>query len=222
MRPLAILALAAAVLVAPPAPAHTATSVGVYDNYFTPTTAKAEPGHEVTWTWTCAYSSCPGTHNVTAYEGATFASGNLSYPASYTATMPSVTTVRYRCTIHSTLSGGRCTGMCAILSQDASRPQVTWGAPANNEVVTGPGTSVPVTFTGGATDDQQVKSVTIRLYDLLGRAKDHLPACAGCGTASASWSQTLMLSPGPYVGEAIVKDWVDNTTTTPQVRFFVL
>lgn len=218
--------LGLAMLVPGSASAHT-TSLSVYNNYFSPQPGALEPGHDVTWTWGCpgyGNENCATTHNVTAYAGASFSSGNLTRPASFTATMPTTATaVSYRCTLHSTLVGSTCSGMCGLLSLDTQRPSGSVTNPTADQVFIGAPT-VAVSFAGTAEDNAGIASATLRLYDLLGAAKDYATTCSGgCGTTSQTWAATVALAPGQYLAEVKVIDSVGNSTTSvPRRRFFVL
>lgn len=223
MKVFVTLALGLALLVPGAARAHT-TSILVYNNYVAPDPMLLEPGHDVKWTWSCGYPSgpCAGTHRLVAFEGATFDSGPLTHPATFTATMPAATTVRYRCTLHSTLSGTNCTGMCGVLSSDTQKPTGSVTSPTADQIFTGPAKKA-VTFTGTAGDNLGVASVKLRIYDLLGTRRDFDPTCAGvCTTTDRPWTATIELTSGRYLAEVDVKDVVGNGYTSPRTTFYVL
>jgi plastocyanin len=75
----------------------TSNAITVQDNSFNPSETTVAPGTTVTWTW-----SGTDTHDVTFNDGpqsARQASGT------FTRTFASAGTFRYRCTVHSGMSG---------------------------------------------------------------------------------------------------------------------
>ena len=83
----------------------TKTVKGIVTHWM-PATVRISPGGEIRW------KAVSGTHTVTAYGGNwTF---NHSLPTGQVEDrhFAHAGTFRFRCTIHSTLTNGQCTGMC--------------------------------------------------------------------------------------------------------------
>ena len=83
--------------------------VGASGNTFSPKTKSVPKGTRVVW------KDQGGTHTVTAYsknwsKNKTIAPGTRT---SFTFSSPG--TYKYRCTIHSTLTNGVCSGMCGVI-----------------------------------------------------------------------------------------------------------
>lgn len=214
--------------VMPLAQGHSATDyIGIADNYFDPPRWVAGTGDTVEWRTTCSYYSddCTGAHNVTAYEGAAFASPSpIGHPGTFSVTLDSDGPIGYRCTFHSTLANGRCTGMCGVIAKDAdiTPPSAVITEPSNDQIVTLPGVTGAVTIAGTATDDIAVGLVQLTLYDVLGRPSAHQTTCTGCPGTSVTWQRVLDLAPGVYTAEARAFDSAGNNRTSARVRFFVL
>ncbi len=80
--------------------------VGASGNTFSPKTKSVPKGTKVVW------KDAGGTHTVTAYSKNWTKNTTLSGTASTRFTFKRAGVYKYRCTIHSTLSGGVCSGMC--------------------------------------------------------------------------------------------------------------
>ena len=97
-----LLVLAALVLFAVPATAgstaseRAATTVGAYNNYFSPKSIKVKRGTKVTWVIR------QGVHNV---KGKGLSSPNLTKGRSYSKTFKRSGTYGYVCTLHSGMKG---------------------------------------------------------------------------------------------------------------------
>lgn len=201
--------------------------IAIADNHFDPPRWVAGSGETVEWRTTCSYygeDECTGGHNVTAYDGATFASPSpIGHPGTFSVTLDSDGPIGYRCTLHSTLSEGQCTGMCGVIAKDAdvTPPAATITEPGNDDVIlTGVTGAVPIG--GTATDDVAVGTVQLTIYDVLGRASAHQTTCTGCPGSSITWQRTLDLMPGLYTVEARAYDSAGNSRTSARVRFFVV
>jgi plastocyanin len=108
-RHAAVAVAAVAALVLAPATSAQAAAVRVKatsSRTFVPARVRIAPGTKVVW------KAVGLTHTVTAYKG--HWSKDVSIPAGQTTSFRFKQTGRYkyRCTIHSTLSNGVCTGMC--------------------------------------------------------------------------------------------------------------
>jgi plastocyanin len=80
-----------------------ATSTG---NRFLPARADVAQGTRVTW------RAIGGTHTVTAYGGGWSKDTRITAGTQTGFTFQQRGTFRYRCRLHSSVSGGQCSGMC--------------------------------------------------------------------------------------------------------------
>ena len=71
-----------------------------------PTRATINAGQTVRW------KAVSGTHTVTAYGGGWSKNTRISSGETTRRTFNSTGTFKFRCTLHSTLSSGNCSGMC--------------------------------------------------------------------------------------------------------------
>lgn len=219
--------IAATVLLLSAAQTSAATyTVSVSTSGFDPVRRVSSPGDRIFFQW------LDGPHTVTAYAGDVFDSGTRSSGAGYSYLYPGGGSVRYRCTLHSTLSAeGVCDGMCGTIDEDPVDllpPNVVIERPTERSIVmptlqTGPGSPLaPVLIEGAAGDNVSVLAVTLRLYDTLGRASILNTECDGCGSRVARWSYRSFLPPGSYVVEAIAADTAGNSTTSNRRSFIVV
>lgn len=184
--------------------------VSIYNNSFSPVPAEATTGETVTWTWTCGdgyYGGNCVTHNVTAYEGASFASGDKTAQGStFSHTLTSANTIRYRCTKHSSLSGSVCQGMCGAIVRDIQRPSVRIFRPASPLVTIGAPVA-PVVFAGDVKDNRETVDLWLRIERLLGTATTTPISCPSCPmTGQRAWEQSIALEPGHYTITANARD----------------
>lgn len=222
VRGLVIVVLVSGALQAPDARAAT-TSVSVTSNSFSPSHRQIAAGDTVLWVWAA------NGHNVTAFSGATFASGDRDANATFTQTFPGGV-VKYRCTNHSTVVGGECDGMCALITErplDFTPPTVSIWRPFQGQVLTPMprlqgGIVNPVTVDGEATDNIGVLNVMLRVYDSTGRASDFPTTCTGCDDDVVQWEVVLNALPGSYVVEARATDTSGNVKWSPRTSFIVL
>lgn len=179
-----IILLAAALVAGSLLPSAAATThqVDVRDSFFDPSVVVAEAGDTVTWTWQGSLG-----HNVTAHQGATFASPTQS-TGSFSATFGGGT-VLYRCTIHSSLDAqGRCNGMCGLVTDDATPPP----SPTVNEPAAGATVRSPVRISGSA---QQATRVLIFDGDVQ---RADVPVATDGG-----WAVQVTMSDGTHTIDAI-------------------
>lgn len=166
IAPVLLLAGVALAALAPAGAAPAAKSVTVANFSFTPSSLLAAPGAAITWSW------AGGTHNVTAWSGAAFASGTKS--AGSFSTTYGGGTVKYRCTLHSFFgSPGACDGMCAEIHEDSTPP----AAPSIASPAGGASTGATVTFSGSSSVD--TSSVQIR---------EGAAVLATIGASGGAWS----------------------------------
>jgi plastocyanin len=71
-----------------------------------PKTTNIAHGTKVTW------KAVSGSHTVTAYKGSWSKNTSISAGQSTSFTFKNAGVYKFRCTIHSTLSNGVCSGMC--------------------------------------------------------------------------------------------------------------
>jgi plastocyanin len=83
--------------------------VGANGNTFSPKVKSVSTNTKVVWT------NVGGNHTVTAYSSNWSKKASLGSGASTSFTFKNKGTYKYRCTIHSTLSGGSCSGMCGVI-----------------------------------------------------------------------------------------------------------
>jgi plastocyanin len=89
------------------AQAGTATvKVGVNGSHFGPATKSVPTGTKVIW------KGISGSHTVTAYSKNWSKNASVGSGGSTAFTFKKAGVYKYRCTIHSTLSGSTCSGMC--------------------------------------------------------------------------------------------------------------
>jgi plastocyanin len=79
------------------------------DAVFRPRRVSVSVGERVVW------RSTGGTHTVTAYRGDWSKDSTISEGERTSFTFDDAGRYRYRCRIHSTLSDGRCSGMCGVV-----------------------------------------------------------------------------------------------------------
>lgn len=216
---------AAALLVTVPVQATT-YQVNVQSNSFDPPGRTIAPGDRINFHWV------DGPHTVTAYLGDTFDSGSRSTGASFSYVYPGGDAVKYRCTLHSTISQtGECSGMCGVIDEnpiDLLPPNVVIERPTERAILTpmpqaDPGAPLaPVLIEGAAGDNVSVFAVSLRIYDTLGRASLVAADCEGCGSRVARWTHRSFLPPGSYVIEAIAADSSGNSRTSSRRSFIVV
>lgn len=222
---LAIIVLALATIAAM-APARAAThSVTVSSNTYTPASRQVVVGDTILWVWSS------GPHNVTAYAGASFASGDRNANSTYTQVFGGGV-VKYRCTLHASLVGGECNGMCGVITEkpsDLTPPEVSIDRPLQGQTLTPTprlqgGVVNPVVIEGQASDDIGVLGVLLRLYDTTGRSQEHPTNCIGCDPPDqlVQWKFELNLLPGSYVAEARATDTSGNVRWSRRTSFLVL
>lgn len=219
--------LLAAIALLAVTPVHATTyQVNVTSNTFDPPARTIAPGDRVNFHWV------DGTHTVTGYQGDTFDSGSRGPGATYAYVYPGGTAVKFRCTLHSTISQtGECSGMCGILDEDPIDllpPNVVIERPTERAVLT-PSPQVdaaaplaPILIDGAAGDNVSVYAVSLRIYDTIGRASVVAAECDGCGSRVARWSHRGFLAPGSYVVEAIAADASGNSRTSSRRSFIVV
>lgn len=214
-----ILAMAFAIV-----PAHAATqSVTVSSNTYSPASRQVAAGDTILWVWS------QGPHNVTAYSGAVFGSGNRNANATYTQVFGGGV-LKYRCTLQSTLIGGDCEGMCGLINEkplDLTPPEISIDSPRSGQtLVPTPrlqgGVVNPVEVRGQASDNVGVLGILFRIYDTAGRPQEQPAVCQGCSDASVQWRVDLNLLPGSYVAEAGASDASGNTRWSTRISFVVL
>lgn len=203
--------------------------VSVYNNSFAPTPVQATTGEKVTWTWTCTDGSYGGgtnciSHNVTAFEGASFASGNKSAQGStFSYTPTSNASIKYRCTLHSSLSGATCNGMCGAIVPDNEKPTVRIFRPASPLVTLGtPGARV--NFAGDVKDNREVVAMWFRVTSLLGTGGGTFAmACPNCPMSGQNlWESDLDLAPGHYTVTANARDSSGLEGASPAITVVVI
>lgn len=225
----AAVVVAAGVLTQVPARASTTFTIHLRANSFDPVIRDhVRSGDTIVWVWD------EGMHDVTAYQGATWASPSGLGPGSTYSVTYTGGVIRYRSTSDSSLTvAKRCSGMCGVITDqpfDFTPPEVSIDAPREWDVLVPPlapdgtGVSNPVDVVVSATDDVAVYGGVVRVYDETPRTPtDFLLDCNGCGTPAATLRRTLNLLPGSYVVEAIVADTSGNLPrAAPRVQFYVL
>lgn len=223
----AVACLLAAVALLAVAPVHATTyQVNVSSNAFDPPGRTMAPGDRVNFQW------IDGTHTVTAHQGDTFDSGSRGPGSTYAYVYPGGGPVKYRCTLHSTISQtGECNGMCGVIDEDPIDllpPNVVIERPTERAILTPTVQAdagellAPVTIDGAAGDNVSVFAVSLRIYDTLGRATLVAAECDGCGSRVARWVHRSYLPPGSYVVEAIAADTSGNSRTSNRRSFIVV
>lgn len=215
------------VSIAPPSGADVA-SIAVGNGFFSPKVLLADPGTTVEFGW------MDGRHRLVAYRTTSWDSGERATPSTWRVGFDGGT-VRYRCTLHSTLdTAGYCNGMCGILTDDPNldvrEPTALILKPRRGEVVAPipdvdaarVGIRIPVRIEGTAWDNVGVAAVAIRLWDNAGRSFERLAECAACTAASVTWGVEVSLLPGSYIVEAAAADAANNRYLTPRQTFFVV
>ena len=113
MKKAAILILALALVFAMIGPASAGTvlvKAGVNGNHFGPAKKTVARGTKVAW------KNVSGvTHTVTAYSKNWSKKKSLAPGTRTSFTFSAPGTYKYRCTIHSTLTNGVCSGMCGVI-----------------------------------------------------------------------------------------------------------
>ena len=79
-----------------PTPPATSNTIDIYNMAFKPATLTVKSGTKITWTNSDGFD-----HTVTADNGSTFSSGNLSAGATFSFTASMAGTFNYHCNIHS-------------------------------------------------------------------------------------------------------------------------
>lgn len=212
MKRVVLAAVACMAIVAPQGARAAEVGVGIYNNVFAPTPAEATTGETVTWQWNCGSYGYGGgggcvAHNVTAYSGATFASPTYTGTGnSFSYTLTSASPIRYRCTLHSTLSGAACAGMCAAIEPDTRIPSVRVFRPASPLVALGT-PAAAVTFAGDVKDNRATAALWLRVIPLTGPGWNVPITCATCPAAGQfPWSASITLDPGSYTVTANARD----------------
>lgn len=221
-----LVALCGATVLSAPSDARAApAAVSVRNNRFEPADVLVKRGDPVTWSWADDGYGRYRTHNVTGYSGAEFSSGDKAGPATYSQSFPTVGTVGYRCTIHSTLSStDECSGMCGTIDvrHDIEPPFIRIDAPAQFQAFVSTAVTTPVTIRGISTDDVAVARVELRLAHTGFGMQTPSVTCSGCGTANATWTSSLSLLPGHYYAYADGYDTSGHRSTSSRTDFFVI
>lgn len=191
--------------------------VSVFNNYFSPVVQEAVAGEEVRWGWTCTDGSYNGatnciTHRIVAYSGASFDSGNKSAQGStFSYTLTQTNEIGYRCTLHSSLNGESCSGMCGRITADAKPPvpRITHSPP--NSFAIG-----SANYAGDVNDNRGVAAVWMRFTNAFnGAVIDELvtgPFPSGPGVVQ--WSHASTIAPGLYSVKAMARDIHGNTNSS--------
>ena len=87
-------------------PAQAAVTIRARCNFFDPARVSIQHGTRVVWRGACK------THTVTAYGGNWSKNVTISKGETTGKTFKKGGTFKYRCTFHSSLSNGVCSGMC--------------------------------------------------------------------------------------------------------------
>jgi plastocyanin len=87
-------------------PSRVTKTVRAIVSHWSPTSVRIAPGDVIKW------RAISGMHTVSAYGGNWAFNRQLSTGAVEDRTFRRAGTFRFRCQFHSTLAGGRCTGMC--------------------------------------------------------------------------------------------------------------
>jgi plastocyanin len=88
------------------APTRVTKTVRGIVSHWSPTIVRISTGDEIKW------KAVSGTHTVTAYGGNWAFNHGLATGQVEDRTFRRAGTFRFRCTIHSTLTNGQCSGMC--------------------------------------------------------------------------------------------------------------
>jgi plastocyanin len=88
------------------APTRATKTVKAIVTHWSPTTVRISTGDTIKW------KAISGTHTVTAFGGNWRFNHDLATGQVEDRTFRHAGTFRFRCTIHSTLTNGRCSGMC--------------------------------------------------------------------------------------------------------------
>lgn len=107
-RPFLALALASGLVLSFAGTAHAREIVRATDNQFRPARVAVSVGEKVIWR-----NTGNNPHTVTAYGGNWRKNEPLAPGERTSRTFTLAGIYKYRCTIHSSLDGGQCTGMCA-------------------------------------------------------------------------------------------------------------
>jgi len=203
-------------------------SVAVGNGYFSPNVLLVDPGTTVEFGW------LEGRHRIAASQTAFWDSGERATPATYRVGFAEGT-VRYRCTLHSTLDASQhCNGMCGILTDDphldTRQPTALILRPRRGEVVAPvpdvdaerSNIRIPVVIEGSAWDDVGVAAVAVRFWDNAGRSFERLADCAACAAPSVGWRVDVSLLPGSYLIEAAAADAAGNRYLTARQTFIVV
>lgn len=113
MKRLAVVLMAVMLVLAMTGVAQASVTVKVGANganKFSPASKSISKGTKVVW------KDVNGSHTVTAYGGNWSKNASLDNGESTSFTFKKTGTFKYRCTIHSSLSGGSCSGMCGKIT----------------------------------------------------------------------------------------------------------
>lgn len=176
-------------------------AVAVVDDSFAPAIFGAVQGDRIMWTWT----DTTNQHDVVAYAGDSFASP-LQTAGSFSATFGGGT-VSYRCTRHSGLFDGSCSGMCGTITDDVSAPappeftQPADGATLGSDLVAIAGTA-------------SADSARLALSEGSRTLADVVPS-------NGSWSITRSFPNGEHTVRATAFDASGNPSDPATVSFHV-
>lgn len=210
MKPVKLALLGALVLMLPGLKADAANAyVSVYNNYFAVTPIEAVAGDAVTWSWTCSdgsYYSNPSCvdHRIVATSGAVFDSGVKSAQGStFTYNLTQTQEISYRCTLHSSLNGSACNGMCGKIVADAKPPVP--------RIIQSPPNSVSIgnaVYSGDVNDNRGVASIWMRFTNAFtGAVIDELAtAPLPSGPGLVSWTFSASIPSGLYSVKAMARD----------------
>jgi plastocyanin len=103
---LTVIAATAAVAQSRATPARATKTVRAIVSHWSPTTVRISTGDVIKW------RGVSGTHTVTAYSSNWSFNKDLSTGDVEDRTFRRAGTFKFRCTFHSTLTNGHCSGMC--------------------------------------------------------------------------------------------------------------
>jgi plastocyanin len=212
-----------------PIPGHTGQAyVEVGPAALNPKVLYLDPGDTIMFAWG------GGTHHISAYRDGSFDSGAQESPFLWEIPFAG-NTIKYRCVLHSSVNAvGQCSGMCGILTDDATLdvqpPGGSITKPRRNEAVvvapsvdpTTAAVRFPVRIEGTAYDDKALGGVAIRWYDNAGRPLETPANCPACGSTFSTWDVEISLLPGTYLVEAGIADVSGNRFLTPRTSFIVV
>jgi plastocyanin len=105
-RQIVVAAAVAGLALGPAIPAHAAVTIRAKCNFYDPKSVSIHKGTRVVWRGACK------THTVTAYGGNWSKNVTISKGETTGKTFKKTGTFKFRCTFHSSLSNGVCSGMC--------------------------------------------------------------------------------------------------------------